>query len=795
MRSFICLIIFTLVYQSVSNAESDSLTKLKKTSLTKLYSETEAGNILPQFLFMQGAIEGGAIGVKIGGGKGDPIPFEPDDTCGDDIFEGANPDLRSPQLPYLTQDLWGCEREEKSFDAYTLENNDLIVTVTPQWAGKVWSIYDKHRKKDILYNNRAHQPANIGALKAWAAGGAEWNWSPGIIGHSAFSESQTYLAEIDTVYGKALRVYEYDRYNSTVWQVDMIVINDTFYAHPTITNPNDKDLRGYWWTCVAVESTPTTRILTPASNVAETSRDGARNALWPIYSEAMENASFVGTGEFQSDMSYIGNHQLGDMFLRIPSNQVYTPYIGHTDTSDPTGYTLIHGHSLNGTKFFTWGQSGPGRFMQDFLAGGRDTPDLESDKHNHIDNNKKEYRVGDYTELQVGPAPTQMQTFHLEKNSQMSWTEWFKGFNGNPSLLADSDYSVTLDHVDQWMKSDQGLAKTIVNDVDKFLNELSKKPVDTKDILVSGSAWGALEEMRINGNNNPNNDYHFNNALKFELPTDTSTIEYLEIQPWLQLLQKGTFESDILQLIPLSYQTTDAWMDLIYTSGDKYQMTWLHYLHLGIGSTERGNSQLPLELLHKSISLQPTAIGYRCIAVLQSDDNQAWEYYQLAYKNLFDSNSLYNSEKNSNALYRTTRNLIVEICNFLQERQWYSTLDAFLHTVPIEHTDLDLYLSSKVHTLLYKGKTSSSSSSLSVALEYYEEAITLLKKHCFATYAGARDDLMAMWNDAVIGRETILQNKVNEGLSPVEKHKTRMKYMIPDNIGCKYATEYCINYW
>jgi hypothetical protein len=46
---------------------------------------------------------------------------------------------------------------------------------------------------------RAKQPANIGALKAWSAGGAEWNWSPGIIGHSAFSEANTYLAKVISI--------------------------------------------------------------------------------------------------------------------------------------------------------------------------------------------------------------------------------------------------------------------------------------------------------------------------------------------------------------------------------------------------------------------------------------------------------------------------------------------------------------------------------------------------------------------------------------------------------------------
>jgi hypothetical protein len=101
------------------------------------------------------------------------------------------------------------------------------------------------------------------------------------------------------------------------------------------------------------------------------------------------------------------------MFLRIPDT-VYTPYIGHTDSD---GYVLVHGHPLNGTKFYTWGQSGPGRFMQDFLAGGVK-------------------RGGDYTELQVGPAPTQMQTFSLPKQSTKEWTEWFRGFDGDIGILA-----------------------------------------------------------------------------------------------------------------------------------------------------------------------------------------------------------------------------------------------------------------------------------------------------------------------------------------------------------------------
>ncbi len=49
-----------------------------------------------------------------------------------------------------------------------------------------------------------------------------------------------------------------------------MISNGSVVAHPKITNPTDNDLRGYWWTCVAVEARPSTRIYTPATHVAET---------------------------------------------------------------------------------------------------------------------------------------------------------------------------------------------------------------------------------------------------------------------------------------------------------------------------------------------------------------------------------------------------------------------------------------------------------------------------------------------------------------------------------------------
>ena len=121
--------------------------------------------LLPGFLFMQGESDGleQGLGVRIGGGRGAPIPFEPDDTCDDQVFDGASPDLRSPQLPYLKLDSWGCERQPANLSALILQNDKLKVTSTPQFGGKVWGMYDKRSDREFFFRNQAHQPANIGA--------------------------------------------------------------------------------------------------------------------------------------------------------------------------------------------------------------------------------------------------------------------------------------------------------------------------------------------------------------------------------------------------------------------------------------------------------------------------------------------------------------------------------------------------------------------------------------------------------------------------------------------------------
>jgi len=749
-------------------AAAAAATTVRWSQMELLMSETKPGNVLPQYLFLQGAEEGGKGGVNIGGGRGTPLPFEPDDSCDDDIFDGANPDLRSPQLPYLSQDDWGCERENKSVEVLVMENDFLRASIVPQWGGKIWSLYDKVNKRDMLYNNAAHQPANIGALKAWTAGGCEFNWSPGIIGHSAFTEAPVYAAKIESELGTSVRVYEFDRYNKTFWQVDIVLDNDKLWIHPKVTNPTDDDLRGYWWTCVAHKITPESRVITPAKTTVQTSSPGGSvsKSSWPYFSTFIQDSYFDGvSGHLQPDNSMYGDipgHI--DIFVRIYKPQ--TPYIGH---AYPDGYTIVHAHEINGTKFFTWGKNPMANFWMDFLAGG--VPG-----------------GGDYAELQVGPAPTQMQTFSLAKNSTKEWTEVFTAFYGNKTALFSKEYSAATEQVNQKLPSDEE-----TETMREKLVKIANIPVTIDNIVHNGSSWGALNAMLESPppplSSNPTSNAFSVSELMFVINEDDAE----EVKPWLELLQEGTFSNLTLADSPVSYMTRPEWAQRINSSATKYGKTWLHLLHLGIHTAERGDSSAAFELFEASIVEKPSAQAYRSLAVLSTNPEDAYGFYMKAWDLAI--------EASFPSASRLRLNLAAEICRFMDG---LAMMDADLATCSAKYAE-NVWLqriSSFLEVSLPKVPDASTISSNDDVLlaslrkaiyvdEAYDKAIGAISSSCFPTFGSRRASVIDLWHAAHILK---FEREDSTCLSPLERHKLRTKYQVPSNIGCPYPDNSCTTY-
>jgi hypothetical protein len=268
-------------------------------------------------------------------------------------------------------------------------------------------------------------------------------------------------------------------------------------------------------------------------------------------------------------------------------------------------------------------------------------------------------------------------------------------------------------------------------------------------------------------------------GLEFTLP-DENSLAGQEVKPWVELLQKGLFSDDTLARLPLSYQTTDVWQKIIQDSADSTSsMTWLHALHLGVASAERGNIDEPLELFKKSIELNSNPIAHRCVAVLQTDVKEAWHHFQKAWVTATSSKSPWSADP---AADRVIRNLAAEICFFLQQYEWWDELRVFLTQVPDQARELDAVLTSQAKVALYSDKTEDS----------YQFAANLLGKHCFPTYGSARDDLMRMWHDSQNGLAAAAKGAP---LTGVEAHQVRIKHKVPENIGCQYASEFCIDYW
>ncbi len=720
-------------------------------------SRVRDGNILPQFMFSQGSVEGGMTKVVIGGGRGTPKVFTPDDSNGKDIWEGAMNDTRSPQLPYLTQDQWTCDRKEEEFKMFTIESDSLKAYVSASISGKIWSMWDKKNQREVFFNNPAHQPANIGALKAWAAGGCEWNWSPGIIGHSAFSESPTFLAKINTDKGDVLRVYEFDRYNGTVWQVDMFIDDDELWVHPRITNPNPVDLRGYWWTCVAHHVTPESRVVSPANHVAETATGQLRDAPWPYMAEIF-NTSFTGLAPplgnyiWKQDHSFLGNVIWGDFFLRIPEDK--EKYIMHVEKD---GYSVYHGHELDGTKFFTWGQSGPGRFMQDFLSAN--APD----------------RMGDYAELQVGPAPTQMQSWPLPQNSVKQWTEFFKSWMPTAeekSKLQHPDYNAALDATENWISSPKGVSQEKIRHMREWMTTVSAMPVKESDIISDGMPWGYLHERLRQRMGHPG---RMVDTAFFRVPDNRRMRE--EIQPWLDLLDYGTFSNATLSRLPISYQVSEAWRTVIEDSATKVGTTWLHSLHLGVIAAETGIVDKPRIYFQDSMNRKPNAIAARCLALLCKTPDDAYPLFQKAWQ-------LALNDTKEPSRDRLLLNLAAEITQFLQSQEdpkWLPVLEDFLqklNNVPADVLTTDQVITSGIAVALFRGD--------------YEKAISILKSNCFPTYGKARKELIAYWYRAQLMKA---EKETGRPLTRWEQRQVRVGNKVPRNIGCPYAETYCDTYW
>lgn len=108
-------------------------------------------------------------------------------------YEGLflNYGFRETSYPYIQQNLY-LDEKEQNVNVAVLENEYMYAEFLVDFGGRLWKLYDKKKKRDVIYTNDVIRFRNLAIRNAWFSGGVEWNC--GIIGHSQFTCQRMYCA-------------------------------------------------------------------------------------------------------------------------------------------------------------------------------------------------------------------------------------------------------------------------------------------------------------------------------------------------------------------------------------------------------------------------------------------------------------------------------------------------------------------------------------------------------------------------------------------------------------------------
>ena len=437
----------------------------------------------------------------------------------DGLFIGYG--MMSDGLPYTLQDDYDDPEEELTFKAAVLENEYLKAVFLPELGGRLWSIYDKENKRDLILENTRFIPCNLAIRNAWFAGGVEFNC--GRRGHDEQTVSPRYAAVVETEKFPVLRIYEYQRDRGTPFQYDCFLPEGSrfLYIRCRIYNPNDYVVPMYWWSNIATAEVKGSRIVVPAKDTFANWYTNGSHALAKL--SLPDGEGFDGT--YPTNFQYVKDH-----FYNIPEDcrRYECQFM-------PDGYGFCHVSTrrLRGRKLFVWGQSQGGRHWNKKLLG----PGLDN-----------------YIELQGGLGRSQQECLPMPPKTAWEWLEGYGNMNMAPADVFGS-----------W---DDAVAKTTAavdalipeSELDRILQETRESVALKKgNVMIKGSGWGALEEKRRGKKLAP--QLEFSNLGE-------------EQEEWLNLLDKNGFTDKK----PVSYLVAPEWFDLLKNAAESWQK---HY-HLAL---------------------------------------------------------------------------------------------------------------------------------------------------------------------------------------------------------------------
>ncbi|MHC4543913.1 MAG: DUF5107 domain-containing protein [Planctomycetota bacterium] len=316
--------------------------------------------------------------------------------------------------PYTMQDHLSRTKEDVTYKALFLENEYLKITCLPELGGRLHSVFDKIKWKEMFHTNSVIKPGMIAMRGAWISGGVEWNFGPH--GHTV-----TILSPVDALTGKNtdgsayIELSNIDKIFRNRWTVRVTLHPGKAYLDEQISifNPTDAINPYYFWNCTAFPCRAGTRFIYPMT--LGTDHNGTKFFSWPIHEG--------------KDLSWLKNY---DIYSSIFSVNCTFDFFGAYEVDADRGIVQVADHNkLSGKKAWTWGTWDFGIVSQENLTD----------------------EAGPYIEVQSGPLPTQSDYGMLLPRQVISWQEWWYPVHG----LGDGFEYATKDVAIQTVRKDDKL--------------------------------------------------------------------------------------------------------------------------------------------------------------------------------------------------------------------------------------------------------------------------------------------------------------------------------------------------
>lgn len=499
-------------------------------------------------------------------------------------------------LPYKMQDRYDRNRTMVTYKAIVMENDILKATFLPEYGGRLYSLYHKQLKRDLLFTNPVIQPANLAVLNAWISGGIEWNL--GQYGHSFTTSSPVFCGVLKDKNGEDfLRIYEYERCHNLFWHLDFHLPegSPTLNMYARIINDQQESESLYYWSNIAVQETKETRIFSAADEVIYLDMQKLefgkeKMPYLPIMKER--------------DASYPSNFLNSNEYFFQTQKEEKAPWEAAVY---PDNWMFFERSSpiLRYRKMFCWGSHKGGQRWKDFLS---------------------EEGQGNYIEIQGGLAQTQLHGSIIEANSTLEFVQCFGGDGMDTSKYYDKDWKTAKKELYSYI--DGIISEEYIQEQLKELAQYNNK--NPEHILSLGSGFGALEVYRRK------KQCEKKIPDGFYFPSSSLTSAQA---PWLHLLDYGYIPETKVDVLPETYMIQESWTKLLRESllhpKGKH---WFTYLQLSVVEIEQGREEEGYQMANASLELATNPLAYYNLAMLSKlrMDNVHYEEYNKKALDLFE---------------------------------------------------------------------------------------------------------------------------------------------------------------